>query len=84
MRESSIIQFFTQHDREIKAVTKQAIETAIDLSILKEIMFEKGLITKEEYDKKIKEKTDILLGRVKSEENSKEPEKINEPATTEV
>lgn len=88
MRESAVINFFKDHDGRIRANMKQSIETAIDLAIFKELLFEKGIITKEEYQTKVDEKTQMLFGQPKVQEapaqKSEPVENTNEPVTTPV
>lgn len=89
MRESAVINFFKDHDYRIRVNMKQSIETAIDLAIFKELLFEKGIITKEEYQVKVDEKTQMILGHQQKQEAAPEQkletvETKNEPATAPV
>ena len=63
MRDKIVIDFFKDHDLRIRATMKTGLETAIDLAIFKDLIFEKKILTRDEYQKKVEEKTKILFGQ---------------------
>lgn len=84
MRDSHIYTLLQNQESKIIACRRQIVETTLDLGILKELLFEKGTLTKEEYAKRIEQKTQEFMSQFKQaepvEQKSEEVVEIpNEP-----
>jgi uncharacterized Rossmann fold enzyme len=79
MRNTIIADFFKDHDKQLKDLQRNSITSAIDLAILKELLIEKKIYSQEEYEKKIKEKSDFILGKQPNQETKTETSQETKP-----